>query len=342
MHHDGEPPWPTVRTQATAKRPRRRVRWIAAAAVAIGLVSVAVGVAGAAGGCVAVAARLIAYAPNHGRGIDTNRPADMAKLRERGVREAFRVRVGPPEASLAVWIVEPPDSPRGTILYLHGIFDNKGSLLPTARSHAQRGYRGVLIDSRGHGESTGEWLTYGAQEAADYSQLLDELQRRGLLAGKVGVYGCSYGAGVAVQFAARDERVAAAVVLAPFSSMREIVCARVRSLNLAWLFNDATIDAAIARVAELAQFDPDQADGVAALRRRPVPLLVIHGERDRTIPCDQGARLAAADGPDSRFVLIRGATHDDWTDAGLAALWTESSAWFDRWIGRGRPGPPGD
>lgn len=335
-------PASTRRAAPVTKRPRRRACRIAAAAAAIGLVSVAVGVAGAAGGCVAVAARLIAYAPNHGRRIDSNRPADIARLRERGVSEAFRVPVGPPDASLAVWIVEPPGPPRGTILYLHGIFDNKGSLLPTARSPAKRGYRGVLIDSRGHGESTGEWLTYGAREAADYSQVLDELGRRGLLAGRIGVYGCSYGAGVAVQFAARDERVAAAVVLAPFSSMREIVRARVRSLNLAWLFDDATIDAAIARVGELAQFDPDQADGVAALSCRPVPLLVIHGERDRTIPCDQGARLAAADGPGSRLVLIPGATHDDWTDAGLGALWIESSAWFDNWLDSGRSMPPGD
>ncbi|MEP0847429.1 MAG: alpha/beta fold hydrolase [Phycisphaerae bacterium] len=342
MNHNGDRktrtnlPTPARCALPVAKRSRRRASWIASAAITVAVVGAAVGLA-ASGGCVAIAARLIAYAPNHGRSIDTQRPTDAAELRERGVNESLRVRVGPPEASLAVWIVEPQGPARGTILYLHGIFDSKSSLLPTAHSHAQRGYRGVLVDSRGHGESTGEWLTYGAQEAEDYSQVLDELQRRGLLAGRLGVYGCSYGAGVAVQLAGRDDRIAAAVVLAPFSSMREIVLARVRSLHLDWAFNERTIAAAIERAGELAGFDPAKADGVAALGYRALPLLVIHGQEDRTIPSEQGVRLCAAAGRDARLVLIPGATHDDWTDAGRASLWIESSAWFDDWLAP-RPG----
>ena len=71
-----------------------------------------------------------------------------------------------------------------------------------------------------HGHSTGEWLTYGPREAEDLSQVIDELDRRKLLEGRLGVYGISYGATTAIHLAAIDPRVEAVVAVAPFGSMR--------------------------------------------------------------------------------------------------------------------------
>ncbi len=285
---------------------------------------------------VELAARAMVTAPNHGHSIDLNSTTETSRLRQSGVSQELHVPVGPPSATLCAWIVEPPESwrgpPRATILYLHGIFDRKESLLRTARSHAARGYRGVLVDSRGHGASSGDWMTYGAQEVRDYRMLIDALQQRGLVAGRLGIYGCSYGAGVAVQLAGMDDRVATAVVLAPFTSMRQIVRDRARSLGLTWLFSAADIDAAIARGCGLAGIRADEADGLAALQFHPVPLLVIHGRCDSTIPCEHGAKICASAAPGSKLLIVEGATHDDWTKPGLATLWSESTAWFDRWL----------
>lgn len=280
------------------------------------------------------AARLIAEAPNRGRRIDAQKPIALERLGARGVTQAFRVAVGPPAASLAVLIVDPPAGrPRGTILYLHGIRDRKETLLETAASHARRGYRGVLVDARGHGESSGDWITYGVQEVADYRQLLDALEQRGLIAGRLGVYGASYGGGVAVQLAAREPRVRAAFVLSPFCALPEVVHDRAESLGLTWLFDRATLEAAVARVGALAGVDVRASDGAAALRARPVPVLILHGRRDATIPLRHTERLITAADKRSRLVVIEGATHDHWTDEGLRAIWTESTAWFDRWLG---------
>ncbi|MFO0837570.1 MAG: alpha/beta fold hydrolase [Phycisphaerae bacterium] len=316
-----------------------------------------------------IAAQAMVRAPNQGQSAPA--PAKLGEnLRAPGVSQALQITVGTPPTILSVWIVDPPwiadtntdpasgtDSavptstpsstdapavaprdarprPRGTVLYLHGIYARKQMMLETAISHAARGYRGILVDSRGHGESNGEWITYGAQETRDYSELLDELERRGILDGKLAVYGCSYGAGVAVQLAGRDPRVAAAIALAPFSSMHDVVHARAHSLWLDWIFNKADIDAAIARAGQLAGFDPAAADGVAAMRSRPVRLLVIHGRLDTTIPCAEGIAVHAAADPASKLVIIDRAQHDNWTHAGNSAIWTESTAWLDRWIGK--------
>lgn len=109
-------------------------------------------------------------------------------------------------------------SPRGTILVLHGIRDRKTNMLGVGRLLSQNGFRAILIDLRGHGDSSGDRLTCGIVEARDLSQVVDELSRRGLLSGALGVYGPSYGGAVAIQLAALDPRVRAVAAVSTFSS----------------------------------------------------------------------------------------------------------------------------
>jgi pimeloyl-ACP methyl ester carboxylesterase len=329
-------------TQQVKRRPRWRVISVRALIIIAAVTAVAFAVV--AYTRVEIGAHLIAAAPNRGKRIDLARRPTQTELNAAGVATAFRVDVGPPPASLMVWIVEPPPDagvaePRGTTVYLHGIYDRKESLLPTALSHAARGYRGVLVDARGHGESTGDWITYGAVEARDYTQVLDALAERGLLTERVAVYGASYGAGTGVQFAARDPRVDTAVLLAPFADMRGIVRDRTRSLRLAWLFTDATLDAAIARAGQLAGCDPNDSSGVAALRARPIPVLIIHGRRDRTIPLAHAERLITAADPRSKLVIVEEARHHDWTAGGHRTIYRESTAWLDQWLATSASAP---
>src|SRR5436309_12354926 len=74
--------------------------------------------------------RAIVYAPNTDKKIDPAADRSTSRLAKLGVDRQLRVDVGPPEASLSVWILEPKtndvstaDSPRGTILVLHGVQD---------------------------------------------------------------------------------------------------------------------------------------------------------------------------------------------------------------------------
>ena len=140
-----------------------------------------------------------------------------------GVDQQFWVKVGPPDATLSVSVVEPrgkSPSPRGTILVLHGILARSATMLPAAGALADSGYRAVLVDLRGHGRSTGEYMTFGLQEAKDLSQVIDALEQRGLVAGNVGVYGISYGATTSIHLAAVDCRVRAVVAVEPFATAR--------------------------------------------------------------------------------------------------------------------------
>jgi pimeloyl-ACP methyl ester carboxylesterase len=255
-----------------------------------------------------------------------------------GVDQQFWIKVGPPEASLSVSVVEPrgkSPSPRGTILVIHGVLARSATMLPAARSLADAGYRAVLVDLRGHGRSTGKYMTFGVQEAKDLSQVIDALERRGLLAGRLGVYGISYGATTSIHLAAVDRRVRAVVAVEPFATAREEVphFARVMAPGIGLLIPDATYQRSLDEAGRIAHYDPDEADAVKAIGRTSAPVLIVHGTNDWIVPHRQGERLHAAAPNHSELVSVPYLGHVAlWFDPG-GRVARRARDWFDRWLG---------
>jgi pimeloyl-ACP methyl ester carboxylesterase len=279
-----------------------------------------------------------------------------------GVDRSMRVDVGPPPASLSLWVVEPRRSersepsapPRGTILVLHGINDKKDTMLGVARQFAGHGYRAVLVDLRAHGRSSGQWLSFGVVESQDLSQVVDALQANGLIdhpggvsAPPVGVFGPSFGGGIAIQFAGRDPRVSAVVSVCGFTSMRDVTPGVVRMYAPApakWLLLNSTIQRAITEAGKIGGFDPDAASALDAIKRTKAQVLLIHGKKDHKIPPRHSERLHAAAPDHSRLLLLDGHDHDSILagDAGEVVV-GEAVAWFDQWLARDRgPGAAPD
>src|SRR5436309_3879611 len=97
-----------------------------------------------------------------------------------------------------------PIPERGAILLLHDYNSQKEFLSPWAFVLARAGYRVVLVDLRGHGESCGSTVSYGIYETEAFRQVLDYLANRRLCGGKVAGWGVGYGADFALPSPARD------------------------------------------------------------------------------------------------------------------------------------------
>jgi pimeloyl-ACP methyl ester carboxylesterase len=291
----------------------------------------------AAPGCAPALGTLIVRAPNHGQDWIAGSPLPSVEELA-GVDEQFTVEVGPPEATLSVSIVEPPQAPpRGTILVLHGVWGRSVTMLDTARVLANAQYRAVLVDLRGHGRSSGDWMTYGVQEAADLSQVIDELDRRSLLAGPLGVYGISFGATTAIHLAGRDQRVASVVAVAPFSAMRQEVphYARTALPGVGTAISDATFQEAVDEAGQRAGFDPDAADAALAIAQARAQVLILHGADDWLVPPGHSERIRTAAPDRTQVVLIPDRGHTTiWFDPG-GEVARRSRAWFDRHLADG-------
>lgn len=317
------------------RRKSRRARvWVLRAVAGTGLLPVIL-----LNGCGGWLARSLVWGPNTGKTVDPAGDASPETLAKIGVDRQLRVEVGPPAASISLWVLDPAGSsetgPRGTVLVLHGINDKKSTMLGVGRQLAGRGYRAVLVDLRAHGRSSGEWLTFGVVESRDLSQVLDALAARDLLAGRVGVFGPSFGGGVAIQFAGRDPRVRAAVSVCGFTSMRDVTPRVVRMYTpiVGWFLLDSTVQKAVTESGRIAGFDPDQASPLDAIRRTDARVLLIHGREDKKIPPSHSERLHAAAADHSRLLLLDHEGHDSILagDAGGNVM-RETLGWFDEWL----------
>lgn len=293
-------------------------------------------------GCTHILATKFVKAPNHSKSAEEIGEISEVALKKLGVDQRFRIEVGPPSASLSVWIIEPKTEPatfeiytkqgwqvcskfipddvskrttdtvKGTILLLHGIYDNKSMWVYMVWGHilSAGGYRTVLIDMRGHGESTGNWITYGVVESHDISQVIDFLEEKGMVSGQIGIFGGSYGAAVAIQTAAVDKRIRAVVALEPYCSIEEASYTFVRQYldGWSWLISEKTVRKAIKQGGNLADFDISQTP-LKAIAQTNAPILLIHGEADKHVPSWHSKQLYARAKGYCELLLIDNETH---------------------------------
>lgn len=107
---------------------------------------------------------------------------------------------------------------RGTALFLPGYALGKASLLPYAIALAQKGFMSVLVDLPGQGDSGGEHIGYGYLEAKYLGALIAYLYRSDFAHGPLFVAGFSYGASVALDYAAtRPKHLSTVLAVAPFA-----------------------------------------------------------------------------------------------------------------------------
>src|SRR5439155_1853916 len=164
-----------------------------------------------------------------------------------------RIAVGPPAAVLSVEVGNPKLPPRATIFLLHAITDRKDHVRHWAERFNEAGYRTVLVDARGHGRSTGEWITYGVVESRDLSQLIDALH----IEPPIGVMGVSLGGATALEWTGREPRIRSTVALAPFASLRGIMPVFVPKVVplIGWLVPRWPVQRIVDHAGKLAGFD---------------------------------------------------------------------------------------
>ena len=190
----------------------------------------------------------------------------------------------------------PVEGSRFTVLVCHGNAGNISHRLDRAMlMHAKLKTDVFLFDYRGYGLSQGapdEEGTYRDARAAH--RYLSTA--RGVPPGNLIIFGESLGAAVALQLAL--EVPARGLVLeSPFTSVGDMARGVVPVLPLGRLLRTKY----------------DNLGKVGGLR---MPLLVLHGDRDTTVPFAQGRRLFEAAPEPKSFFVIRGAAHNDTYVAG--------------------------
>ena len=261
-------------------------------------------------GCDGFIKAWMVQSPNHGNRAPAS-PSDAWWLNLLHVdREMFATVA--PGVTLRLWAIEPDPAktpghkPHGTILVLHGHLDHSTVMLIKGHDLAAAGYRAIMVDMRGHGGSSGKYTTFGALESRDLSKVIDDLQAQGLIEGRLGVWGMSMGAATAIQLAGRDPRVRAVVAVAPYTNLRAVGAHAIRVFIplRGWWLSEVDIQRLITEAGDMAGFDPDEADALAAIKRTDAPVLIASGCWDIVVPHTQSIELHDAAPDHSKLIAL--------------------------------------
>ena len=230
---------------------------------------------------------------------------------------------------LSCWLVNAGEKARGTVIYLHGVSESKIVGLPLAGELYQRGFNVFLYDARRHGESGGKFCTYGFYEKHDTRAIITHLvTRRDLRPGRIGLFGTSMGAAVAIQVAAQDDRVAAVVAESGFATLRSIFDEyQKRMIKLPWHYLRNLV---IKRSEYLAHFKANAVSPLAAVPNLHVPLLITHGTADDRIRYTHSEMVYQQANQPKELLLIRGAKHHNMAEVGGKEYEQKIFAFFEQ------------
>jgi hypothetical protein len=189
---------------------------------------------------------------------------------------------------------------------LHGIGDSRQGSVGYAPLFLDEGYSVLLPDSRAHGSSAGELVTYGLLEKSDVLAWAHWLRQQNCTA--LYALGESLGGSVLIQAAALGTDFRAIVAESAFADLPAIAKFRVRQIfHLPPLLQSVIPSLLVPNSMAYARFrygiDLRQVLPIESIHRTTTPILLIHGLRDSRTPYWHSQALARADAKSVLWLL---------------------------------------
>lgn len=175
--------------------------------------------------------------------------------------------------TITAFITKPKiTNPKKTIFYFHGAAGNVTTYQFMTKPLVDAGYQVVMIDFRGYGLSTGKPSHKNVAE--DGQKFFDELMKRSEIKNtKVYLYGASLGTQIAAHLAKDNvAKISGLILDCPMASFTDIAA------HFAPQYKDFIFQSMVSPYAAK--------EDVKALGKLPV--LIIHGGDDKTVPLEQG------------------------------------------------------
>jgi dipeptidyl aminopeptidase/acylaminoacyl peptidase len=214
------------------------------------------------------------------------------------------------------------------VMILHGVADSHASALGFAPMFLEAGYSVLAPDSRAHGASGGELVTFGVLEADDVVRWAEWLRNRGCR--RLYGLGESLGAAILIQAAAKEQVFAAVVAECAFRDLPSIATYRVaKSAHVPEFVAKALVVGAVVYGRGRYGLDLTEASPVESAKRLRTPLLLIHGTKDDNTPPAHSQAIADG-GTRSELWLVPAAGHTNASAVQPVEFRKRVLEWFER------------
>jgi dipeptidyl aminopeptidase/acylaminoacyl peptidase len=211
-------------------------------------------------------------------------------------------------ALLDAWLFNPKRPNGGAVIVLHGGGDTRLGVMSQAKFLLDAGYTVLAPDSRGHGASGGEVVTYGVLESEDVHRWADLLLRRSGIERLYGA-GQSMGAAILIEALASEPRFRAIVADCPFATFEEIAYDRLSQHGASRFMAAPLVTLGLFYARERYGVDLRQASPAGALAVSTTPVLFIHGSADTNVPLYHSRELHALRAATTELWVVPGARH---------------------------------
>ena len=224
------------------------------------------------------------------------------QLQKRGQIDLHRAFAMQDAVEIDTWVINTKQKPPlGTAILLHGTEQSKANYIGIGKNLAKIGYDVVLIDLRSHGRSTGKYITYGAKEKQDVKTIVDTLLAEKKIARPLYVFGVTFGAATAIQYAAIEPEVKGMFLVAPWKDTASAARRKLPPMPY------EEVQDVLAKAGKLADFDPQKTSAVQDASKITCPVYIIHGLLDLAVPVsDSEAIVANLKGPKKLKIIMPG------------------------------------
>jgi uncharacterized protein len=201
------------------------------------------------------------------------------------------------------WMLPAQGMAKGTVLFLHGNAENISTHIASVYWLPGQHYNVFLPDYRGYGRSEGSPSLAGVQEDIN-SAMGYLLHRSDIDSDRIVILAQSLGGALAIYNVAHSpyrEKIKALISESAFSEYREIVQEKLASFWLTWPLQwplSLTIN-------------DDYSPLPAVSKVSPIPLLIIHGDKDNVVPLPHGQALFAAAGQPKEMWIVPDGGHTE-------------------------------
>ncbi|WP_077622723.1 alpha/beta hydrolase [Sediminibacillus massiliensis] len=194
------------------------------------------------------------------------------------------------------------------VILAHGYRGQSDQMGDYAQFYYDQGFDVLLPDSRGHGDSEGDYIGYGWHDRLDYLSWIEELVENHQ-ADKIILHGNSMGAALVLMASGEElpEEVKGIIADSGYTSVKEELSYQLKHLYHLPSFPIMDITSAITRLR--AGFTFGEASAVKQVADNTKPLLIIHGDKDELVPTEMAYELFDAAGGDKELWIVPDAGH---------------------------------
>lgn len=166
----------------------------------------------------------------------------------------------------------------------------------------------LIVDQRGHGKSDGKTISFGIKERKDVVSWINYINKRFNYNVPIVISGISMGAATVLMAANLNlpQNVIGIIADCPFSSPTKMLLIAAKQMKIPsfiaypFLYIGALV---------YGHFNLNEATAIKSVKGSNLPILLIHGDDDRLVPCSMSEDIYNARPANTKLVLFKDAAH---------------------------------